>query len=288
MTSDTTTKRKTGGASSSDTGARDGTAPATVVPPAQRALARQQRLGILHNPNRAPAPPARRAPLMGKWFSLQSSRRPQARVIREAAEACHSIPLQVTGSDGFCDSDLPQGSIGPQEGGAAGAPIISLAPDDRLRIDTARLMAAIAGHGRKQGKRRPFAEGFTADPGVPSYRAPPLSSEGGGRTDGQTEVSLEGPEAPVGGSAGRSDADGVTIGSGNSDALSAGPHVALAAAVRFPRLPIGRVFGPAQTTPEKSALARLKRSLTLNGIAFILISAAALTVFLIARLVPAA
>ena len=37
---------------------------------------RQSRVGILRNPNTPPLPPPRRAPLMGKWMRLRSSRRP--------------------------------------------------------------------------------------------------------------------------------------------------------------------------------------------------------------------
>jgi len=50
-------------------------------------LARQARVGILRNPNALPRPPQRRASLMGKWPSLQSTRRPQAQTRAVTADA---------------------------------------------------------------------------------------------------------------------------------------------------------------------------------------------------------
>ncbi len=275
-----------------EVGARHGKPPAQ---PWRRALARQQRLGILYNPNRAPAPPARRARLMGKWLSLKSSRRPRADVIRDNLEACDAVANRSDGPSGLADAAPPPQKAGRGQARGGGTPIISLASDDSLRIDTERLMGAVAGRGRKEIKRRPFAEKIVGDPGHPVRRTPPaLQTVPAGPAD-KTGMPPAGTTASAAGTAiisvcpdrkgGRVDALSAAL---RSPAQPSGARAALAAAVRFPRLIIGQTSEPGQSVPKRSATTRLKRSLRLNGIAVIVVMAAAAMVVLIARLVPAA
>ena len=289
MTCDTTTKRQAGG----DT--HGGKTPAAVEPPSRRVLVRQHRLGILYNPNRAPAPPARRARLMGKWLSLRSSRRPRTDAFLDAVEACHAMAKQCPGAYGPDDAAPPPQKAGPERARGDGVSIVRLASDDSLRIDTERLMAAVAGHGRKQFKRRPFAEVIAAPPGHPARRMPPALQAGPERAGCHTDMtSAEAATAPAitAGGADRQNTEG-----GPVDALStalrspahfAGPRAALKAAVCFPRLVIGQNSEPGKSTPDRSARTRPKRSLMLRGIAVILVTAAAVMVFVIARLLPVA
>jgi len=51
---------------------------ATLSTRRARRAERQARVGLLRNPNTPPEPPRRKARLMGKWPSLQTTRRPHA------------------------------------------------------------------------------------------------------------------------------------------------------------------------------------------------------------------
>jgi hypothetical protein len=95
---------------------------------------RQGRVGILRNLNTAPAPPPRKAALMGKWPRLRSSRRP---TIAQAQPA--STPP-------------------PDAGGA-----IVVETGEGVRINLARLESSIATAPKPAPRRSAYAATFRHD-----------------------------------------------------------------------------------------------------------------------------
>ncbi|MFN4100349.1 MAG: hypothetical protein ACK4GT_11280 [Pararhodobacter sp.] len=106
---------------------------------------RQARVGILRNPASPPRPPARRAPLMGRWLDLRSSRRPCGSRVEEAAESVLTslaadpagprpvVPVRRA-ADGSVESIDIIGLMASVEGVASRAPVRS-AFDASLRAD---------------------------------------------------------------------------------------------------------------------------------------------------------
>lgn len=134
----------------------DPQAPDTASARRQSRLDRQARVGILRNPNDPPRPPPRKAPLMGRWLSLRSGRRPPPAQVEGAARA-----------------------VVAQAADQAGQP----APDLALRrdadgqlagIDIAQLMASVDGLGTQKPVRTPYAAQMRPDmPAAPPRRPDP-------------------------------------------------------------------------------------------------------------------
>ncbi len=135
-------------------------APTDTANAARRAsrLARQARVGILHNPADPPKPPPRRAPLMGRWPSLRSGRRPTAQRLEGAVQSVVAS-LGDAADDGAggrtVDESVPRTAV--QQG-----------VDGRVTgIDIAALMAAAngitAGTADSAPIRTPFAASMRSD-----------------------------------------------------------------------------------------------------------------------------
>ena len=122
---------------------------------------RQARVGILRNPNSTPAPPPRRAQLMGRWPSLRSGRRATAQQIARAARALvkPDHPLPVDAATVPSESD-PGGQTRPA-----------------LGLDLVGLMASVEGIGTDKPIRTPYGAEMRPDLQVDSPRttapAPP-------------------------------------------------------------------------------------------------------------------
>ena len=151
---------------------------------------RQQRVGILRNPNRAPAPPPRRAPLTGKWFSLRSSRRAEPALVDTAAQAVIAeTRLSIAEPESAASSPMIKAAKPARarqadkdraaEGGRPArarnktdAPGNTSPGKSSLRIDIARLTESVADLGDKKSRRRRYGE--TVSP----RNAPPGSGDG--------------------------------------------------------------------------------------------------------------
>ena len=151
--------------------------------PGRASATRQQRVGILRNPNRAPMPPPRRAQLTGKWFSLRSSRRAAPAHVECAEQA---VATKTKPSDSMAEragtalkdtaQPAPAMKSGPDGGTEMLKPKRSVDPDAALdgrpegssaRIDIARLAEEVADIGEKKSRRRRYGEGV-APVGAPS------------------------------------------------------------------------------------------------------------------------
>ena len=127
---------------------------------------RQARVGILRNPASPPRPPARRAPLMGRWLNLRSSRRPAGAQVAAAAEA------------------VVTAFAGDRAGPRPAMPVRRAADGSVQSIDIAGLMASVENLAGKGPVRTAFAASMRADgdaAGVspaarPAARKPPILS----------------------------------------------------------------------------------------------------------------
>jgi hypothetical protein len=105
---------------------------------------RQARVGILRNPNHPPVPPLRRAPLMGKWPNLRSSRRPAP--VDPAAPELTPNPPPVAVEDAL--HRAADGTV--------------------ARIDVHTLMASVDGLGTAKPARAAFASEYRHDLDAPA------------------------------------------------------------------------------------------------------------------------
>ncbi len=104
---------------------------------------RQARVGLLRNPNRPPRPPPRRAPLMGKWLDLRSSRRlshEQARV--------DVLQLPVSTAEVDVSGKQVKDAIAHDPSGRVSA------------INVDHLMDVVSGHGAEKPVRTPYGVGY--------------------------------------------------------------------------------------------------------------------------------
>ncbi len=236
---------------------------------------RQQRLGILANPNRPPKPPIRRVRLTGKWFNMRSGRRAR---VAEGADGADSAILPGAGDtdlmassgaetaragteaatapvagDGAAHDSVP-GDMGT---GPSGSPVSTgagangrLAYDGeggRLRIDINRLMGAVEQEGRKTMSRQPY--------GIVTQRA----DEGPGQivaTGFATAMDAPDGNAAPGGVAG-----GVANTSGDADAMAM-PCARHAAGVVAEG---GALRGPLPQAPASTPAAAPSRTAPLHG-----------------------
>lgn len=255
-------------------------------PKPEKAISRQQRLGILYNPNHAPLPPARRAALLGKWPSLRSSRRPRtdpgpnaARELEGLAEG-RAAPSVAARADSINAVD----STGEPETG-----LLQDTAGNGLRIDTARLMAAVADLGQKQSDRQAFGAGVGVTQNVSDTPegARPAGTEAGA-ANGQV-AAAHGRQLPRGYQAGRHDRFEAGLHAVKPvNATSNQSGAAVLQASPFPRLdPASRTAG-GLTADRHPSQSTLRSTLVRNGIAIIVIGAAASLVLFLAILLPAA
>ena len=239
---------------------------------------RQQRLGILANPNRPPKPPIRRVRLTGKWFTMRSGRRAR---VAEGADGADSAVLPGAGDTDLMAStgaetaqagtdaatapvagdraahDSAPGDMGT---GPSGSPVSAgaggngrLAYDGeggRLRIDINRLMGAVEQEGQKTMSRQPY--------GIGTQRA----DEGPGQNVATGFAS--GMDARDGNAAPGGVAGGLANTAGDADAMAwscarraAGADVE-ADALRgpFPQAPVSSPeAAPSRTTPLHDTMA---------------------------------
>jgi len=83
-----------------------------------RQMARAARVGLLRNPSNPALPPQRRARLMGKWPSLQSSRRPAARTPESAAAITITdteLTRRIMADDPVPETDTPAATNRPPQ-----------------------------------------------------------------------------------------------------------------------------------------------------------------------------
>lgn len=139
---------------------------------------RQARVGILRNPNDPPRPRPRKAPLMGRWLSLRSARRPPAAQIEDAALA---VVAQVAEQAGQPAPDLALRR--DADGQLAG-------------IDIAQLMASVDGLGTQKPVRTPYAAQMRPDLPEPPV-APPRRMDTGAERLPDPEPLPDPPAAPV-------------------------------------------------------------------------------------------
>ena len=157
--------------------------PGHVSATAGAGTTRQQRVGILRNPNRAPMPPPRRATLTGKWFNLRSSRRAAPGIVDSAAQA---VASETRPSDGAAGAATPPRAtdtaptalpMKPVRGDAAERVKPARAASPRAkghatpektsaRVDIAQLTEAVADLGEKKSRRRRYGE-VVAPTGAP-------------------------------------------------------------------------------------------------------------------------
>jgi len=130
----------------------------TTEPVASRRLQRgerQARVGLLRNPNRPPRPPPRRAPLMGKWLDLRSSRRlshEQARV--EVLQL--AVPV--------VDAEQPEKQV---------KDAIALDPNGQVSaINVDHLMDVARNHGVEKPVRTPYGAGYRPEMNQSAPTAP--------------------------------------------------------------------------------------------------------------------
>lgn len=122
-----------------------------------RQLERQARVGILRNPNQPPAPPARKAPLMGKWLRLRSSRRPPADLV-EQLDSYETLNPQAQHALAVSDRSRP--SLVRHDG------------DQVTGVDISGLMESVQDLAPNEAERTPFA----ADLEAAQAEIPPLTS----------------------------------------------------------------------------------------------------------------
>lgn len=87
-----------------------------------RQMARAARVGLLRNPSNPALPPQRRARLMGKWPSLQSSRRPAAQTPERAAATTITdteLARRIMADDPVPEMDAPGPTDRPPQGAPA-------------------------------------------------------------------------------------------------------------------------------------------------------------------------
>ena len=161
---------------------------------------RQQRVGILRNPNRAPAPPPRRAPLTGKWFSLRSSRRAAPAVVDSAAQAvagesrlsaaeAAALPSMIETAQPVQPMKPGHGNVAetvtPARAGSRHAAEQAAPGKPAARIDIARLTEAVADLGEKKSRRRRYGEAVspTIAPPDPVAGAPTRHGDRGTADD---------------------------------------------------------------------------------------------------------
>jgi hypothetical protein len=155
-------------------------APSGVGARARLRQERQARVGILRNPNHPPAPPPRRALLMGKWPNLRSSRRP--------------TPAEVAPPD----PAPPPPPRGVEEA------LHRTADGTVARIDVTTLMASVDGLGTAKPARAAFASEYRHDldrpdrAPVPPARPSVLSAEAWRDEDGDEPLPLAGPPPGAG------------------------------------------------------------------------------------------
>lgn len=188
-------------------------------------VTKQQRVGILRNPNRAPVPPPRRAPLTGKWFSLRSSRRAEPALVDTAAQA---VMAEKPARARQVEKDrAAEGVRAARARSKTDAPGNTTPGKSSPKIDIARLTESVADLGEKKSRRRRYGESVSprnAPPGSDDGTKAPIQPDGD-----STDEDAKHPNAAARRVDGRASSVLPALGDGEDDIMPDAPEQSAAA-----------------------------------------------------------